>query len=99
MDIEHMRKLSVYYRESDNYRAWVDGTGTGNIRVLKRMNFNLLIGLFKELLVETRKASPGKARIVFYIAPSINEEISDNSKKFLEFCRDCLGIDFEIVIL
>ncbi|MFB3766544.1 MAG: hypothetical protein ACE14P_15035 [Methanotrichaceae archaeon] len=99
MDIEHERGLSVYYRESDNYRAWVDGRGTGNIRILKRVNFRSLIVLFKEMLAETRKANPEKARIVLYIAPSVSEEMSNNSKEFLEFCRVSLGVDFEMVIL
>lgn len=92
-------ELTDYYRESENYRASVDGTGTGSVRVLKRVNFKALVHIFKEMLAETRKVNPGKARIIFYISPSLNEEMSDNAKEFLEFCKDCLGVDFEMVIL
>ncbi len=99
MNVERMREQSGNYWKSDNYRAWVDGTGTCSIRILKRVNFKVLVRLFKEILAETKKVNPGKARIVFYIAPSINDEISDNAKDFLEFCRECLEVDFEIVIL
>ncbi|HWQ18836.1 MAG TPA: hypothetical protein VN455_03600 [Methanotrichaceae archaeon] len=99
MDVEGMAELPDYYRESEYYRALVDGTGTGSIRLLKRVNFKILVRLFKEMLAETRKVNPEKARIVFYISPSLNEEMSDNSKEFLEFCRDCIGVDFEMIIL
>jgi len=94
-----MIEVDNYYRKSDNYRAWVDNTGIGSVRVLKRVNFKELVQLFKEMLSEMKKASPNRPHVVFYISRSLNDEMSENAKEFLDFCRDCLGIDFEMVIL
>lgn len=88
-----------YYRKSDNCRIWVDGAGTGSVRILRRINFRVFIGVFKEMLAEIRKTNPEKVRIIIYIAPSINDDLSDNVKEFIEFCRDCIEVDFEVVIL
>lgn len=54
MGVILMRKMSGYYRESDNYRAWVDDEGTGSVRILNRVNFKIFIGIFKEILTEIR---------------------------------------------
>jgi len=94
-----MIELSNYYKESDNYRAWVDDAGIGSVRVLKRVNFKVLVQLFKEMLAEMKKTSPTSARIIFYISRSLNDEMSENTREFLEFCRDCLGVNLEMVIL
>jgi len=94
-----MIEVSHYYRESDNYRAWVDDAGIGSVRVLKRVNFKALVHLFKEMLAEMKKADPTNAHMIFYISRSLNDEMSENAREFLEFCRDCLGVDFQMVIL
>jgi hypothetical protein len=58
MGIILMEKMSGYYRESDDYRAWVDEEGTGSIRILNRINFKIFVGIFKEILTEIRKVNP-----------------------------------------
>jgi hypothetical protein len=94
-----MIEVDNYYRESDCYRAWVDNSGTGSVRVLKRVNFKELVRLFKEMLTEMKKVSPHRPHMVFYISRSLHEEMSENAKEFLDFCSDCMGIHFELVIL
>jgi hypothetical protein len=94
-----MIEINNYYRKSESYRAWVDNAGVGSVRVLKRVNFRELVRLFKEMLCEMKKISPDRPHMIFYISRSLNDEMSDNAREFLDFCRDCLGIDFEMVIL
>jgi hypothetical protein len=89
----------VFYRETANYRLWVDEAGVGRVRILRRINFKTLASLFEELHAEIIKKNPSKAHIVFYISKSLYGEMSVNSKEFLEFCQSCMGIKFELVLM
>jgi len=97
-----MNDMDVFIRKSANYRVWVDETGVGRIRVLKRINFKTLVALFEELHGEIKKRmseNPGKVHIVFYISKSLHDEMSVNAKEFLGFCQTCMGIKFELVLM
>ena len=94
-----MMEVSHFYLESDHYRAWIDGSGIGNIRILKRMNFKALVRLFREMLTEMDKNSAGKTHIQFYISRSLNDEMSDNALEFIDFCKACRGVNLELIIL
>ncbi len=97
-----MNDRDVLIRKTANYRIWVDETGVGRIRVLKRINFKILVSLFEELHGEIKKriaGNPGNVHIVFYISKSLYDEMSINAKEFLEFCQSCMGIKFELVLI
>jgi hypothetical protein len=97
-----MNDMDVFVRKSANYRIWVDETGVGRIRILKRINFATLVAIFEELHGEIKKRNsenPGKVHIVFYISKSLYNEMSINSKEFLGFCQSCMGIKFELVLI
>ncbi len=91
-----------FVRKTANYRVWVDETGVGHIRILKRINFTTLVALFEELHGEIKKrisSNPGKVHIIFYISKSLYDEMSVNAKEFLGFCQSCMGIKFELVLI
>ena len=97
-----MNDMDVFVRKSVNYRIWVDETGVGRIRILKRINFKTFVAIFEELHGEIRKrlaGNPGKIHIVFYISKSLYEEMSVNAKEFLGFCQSCMGITFELALI
>ena len=97
-----MNESEVLARKTTNYRIWLDETGIGRIRILKRINFKTLVALFEELHGEIRKklaGNPGKIHIVFYISKSLYDEMSVNAKEFLGFCQSCMGITFELVLI
>jgi len=97
-----MNDMDVFVRKSANYRIWVDETGVGRIRILKRINFKTFVAIFEELHDEIRKrlaGNPGKVHIVFYISKSLYDEMSVNAKEFLGFCQSCMGIKFELVLI
>ena len=69
-----MNREDAFYRKSGNYRIWVDESGVGRIRILKRINFTTLVSLFEELHAEIKNriaGNPGKVHIVFYISKSL----------------------------
>ena len=97
-----MNDMDVFVRKSANYRIWVDETGVGRIRILKRINFKTLVAIFEELHGEIKKRiaeNTGKVHIVFYISKSLYDEMSVNAKEFLGFCKSCMGIKFELVLI
>lgn len=95
-----MRDSREFFRAFDHYRVWVDETGVGRVRIVKRINFTTLVRLFEELHAEIKKKNnPGRAHIVFYISKSLYGEMSVNAKEFLEFCQSCMGIQFELVLV
>lgn len=89
----------TFYRESDSYRIAVDDTGAGSIRILKRVNFRTFIFLFKEVYLEMKKKGPARSHILFYVSRSLHDEMSGNTKDFLDFCSTCLDTTFELVIV
>ena len=97
-----MNDMDVFVRKSANYRIWVDETGVGRIRILKRINFKTFVAIFEELHGEIKKklaGNPGKVHIVCYISKSLYDEMSVTAKEFLEFCQSCMGITFELSLI
>ena len=97
-----MNERDVFIRKSANYRIWVNETGVGYIRILKRINFKTLVAIFEEVHGEIKKritGNPGKVHIIFYISRSLYDEMSVNAKEFLGFCQSCMGIKFELVLM
>jgi hypothetical protein len=97
-----MNETDGFVRKTARYRIWVDETGIGRIRILKRINFKTLVALFEELHGEIKKrisGNPGKVHIIFYISKSLYDEMSVNAKEFLGFCQSCMGIKFELVLI
>ena len=97
-----MNESEALVRKTTNYRIWIDETSVGRIRILKRINFKILVALFEEIHGEIRHrlaGKPGKIHIVFYISKSLYDEMSVNSKEFLGFCQSCMGIRFELVLI
>ena len=91
-----------FVRKTASFRIWVDETGVGQIRILKRINFATLVAIFEELHGEIKKRisdNPGKVHIIFYISKSLYEEMSVNAKEFLGFCQSCMGIEFDLVLI
>lgn len=98
---KHINDENIFIRKSSNYRIYVDETGVGHVRILKRINFKILISLFEEIHGEIKKRveNNGKIHINFYISRSLYDEMSTNAKEFLEFCQSCMGIKFELVLI
>ena len=97
-----MNEVHGFVRKTNNFRIWVDETGVGQIRILKRINFTTLVAIFEELHSEIKKkipSNPGKVHIIFYISKSLYDEMSVNAKEFLGFCQSCMGITFELVLI
>ena len=94
-----MIEAGSYFQRSDQYRAWIDGSGTGSIRILKRVNSKMLMRIMREILLEIKKKNSGRSHIIFYISRSLNEEMSDNANEFLEFCKACLDVEFELIVV
>ncbi len=90
---------NTFYRESNSYRIAVDDSGVGSVRVLKRINFKTFIQLFRDLFVEMKKVDPAGSHVVFYVSRSLYEEMSDNTREFIDFCNVCMNTTFELIIV
>ncbi len=94
-----MNEGNSFYRKSGNYRMWIDESGVGRIRILKRINFKTLVRIFEELHAEIKKKNPLVVHIIFYISRSLYDEMSVNAKEFLDFCQSCMGVKFELFLI
>lgn len=90
---------NIFYREASSYRIAVDETGVGSVRILKRVNFKTFIKIFGDLFLEMKKVNPGQAHVVFYVSRSLYEEMSENTREFLDFCNICMNATFELIIV
>jgi len=99
LPVTRMIEAGNYFQRSEQYRAWIDGSGTGSIRILKRVNAKTLMRILQEMLLEMKKTRQGRHHILFYISRSLNDEMSDNANEFLAFCKACLDVDFELIIV
>lgn len=94
-------ETEIFFRVTKKYRIWVDEEGIGRIRILKRVNLKTLMDLFEQVYNQIKKqTSPENIpRIVFYISKSIFNEMSGDSKAFLDFCRNNLDIELDIILI
>lgn len=89
----------AFYRETNSYRIAVDEAGVGSIRILKRVNFRTFIQIFKDLFLEMKKVNPAGTHVIFYVSRSLYEEMSDNTREFIDFCNACMNTTFELIIV
>ncbi|HID26427.1 MAG TPA: hypothetical protein EYP22_01050 [Methanosarcinales archaeon] len=89
-------EIEIFFRVTKEYRIWVDEEGIGRIRVLKNVNLKTLMNLLEQVY---HKINKNKKRIVFYISKSLYSNMSDNSKAFLDFCRNNLDIELDIILI
>jgi hypothetical protein len=94
-----MGNQAVFFRKADTYRVMIDADGIGHIRIIKRMNFRMVLTLFKELYLEVRKSSDNNPHIIIHVSPSLYGEMSENLKEFLLFCSACLNGTFELSVV
>ncbi|HEY3273347.1 MAG TPA: hypothetical protein VGJ92_06270 [Methanocella sp.] len=89
----------ILYRDTASYRITLDRSGTGSIRVLKRINFQTFIRMLKDVCLESRKHHPGTVRITVYIPRSIHDHISGNVKELFDFCNQCTDLSVDVTFL
>jgi hypothetical protein len=94
-----MAENAVFFRKADTYRVMIDNDGTGHIRIIKRMNFRMILTLFKELYLEIRKTPGRSPHIIIHVSQSLYDEMSENLKEFLLFCSACLDGTFELAVV
>lgn len=94
-----MAENAVFFRKADTYRVMIDNDGTGHIRIIKRMNFRMILTLFKELYLETKKTPGRSPHIIIHVSQSLYDEMSENLKEFLLFCSACLDGTFELAVV
>ena len=91
-------EIEIFFRVTKEYRIWVDEEGIGRIRILKNVNLKTIMDLVEQVYHQINK-NKNKKRIVFYISKSIYSKMSDNSKAFLDFCRNNLDIELDIILI
>ncbi|MFQ6062332.1 MAG: hypothetical protein ACE5J9_04050 [Methanosarcinales archaeon] len=89
-------EIEIFFRVTKEYRIWVDEEGIGRIRILKNVNLKTIMDLIEQVYTKINK---NKKRIVFYISKSLYSKMSDNSKAFLDFCRNNLDIELDIILI
>lgn len=93
-----MEPASPCFRKTGSYRVLIDAEGTGHIRIIRRVNFRTLLHIFRDVYLELKKNS-ARPHIVIYLSNSLNEEMSENLRDFLDFVVSCLEGSFEIRIV
>ncbi|MFQ6071414.1 MAG: hypothetical protein ACE5KT_01765 [Methanosarcinales archaeon] len=91
-------EIEIFFRVTKEYRIWVDEEGIGRIRILKNVNLKTIMNLIEQVYHKINK-NKNKKRIVFYISKSLYSNMSDNSKAFLDFCRNNLDIELDIILI
>jgi hypothetical protein len=83
-------------RISDRCRVWMDDMNTGHVRVIKRINFGIIISVIRQIVEIQRKRSDGREIIHIYIPRSLRTIHSDNFQSFIDFADDCCNITIEV---
>jgi hypothetical protein len=86
-------------RKDPCYRVWVDDTGKGHLRIVRRINLKTLISLCRELYINIKKIDGESSVIVIYMPRSLHNEMSDNVHEFLQFCKSCTDTSFELNVI
>lgn len=82
---------------SDRYRAWIDSSNTGHIRVIKRINFSTIITVVQKIVEKQKDKSDKSCLIRMYIPNSLRSIRSDNLESFISFAGDCCNISIEVI--
>ncbi|PWR70930.1 hypothetical protein [Methanospirillum lacunae] len=82
---------------SDRFRAWIDDRSIGHVRVIKRINFCIIISAIRQIASIQKKDSENSQTIRIYIPRSLMSINSENLQVFIQFARDCGNILIEII--
>lgn len=93
-----MEPTNPSFLKTGSYRILIDTEGTGHIRIIRRVNFRTLLHVFRDVYLEVKKNS-ARPHIIIYLSNSLNAEMSENLRDFLDFVVSCLEGSFEIRIV
>lgn len=79
------------------YRAWVDEDNVGHIRILKRVNFILLLSIIRQVVLMQHIPGFLRREIFLYIPESLSGMRSENFCAFIEFTEECCNISISII--
>jgi hypothetical protein len=82
---------------SDRFRVWIDDLSTGHVRVIKRINFGMIISAIRQIASIQRKDLKNNQIIRIYIPKSLRSIHSENLQAFILFAKDCGNISIEII--
>lgn len=82
---------------SDRYRVWIDDENTGHVRVIKRINFGMIISVIRQIVEIQRKESVQTEVIRIYIPRSLRSIYSENLQSFIDFAGNCCNITIEVI--
>ena len=94
-----MNETGREFRNTRSYRILIDKTGTGHIRIVKRINFSTFISLCRETYLALDRTSGLSTRIIIYVPRSVYNVMSDNVREFITFCRSCTDAVFELRLI
>ena len=94
-----MKETGREFRNTKSYRIWIDKSGTGHIRIVKRINFSTFISLCRETYLALDRTQGLPTRIIVYIPRSLYDVMSENVREFVTFCRSCTDAVFELNVI
>jgi hypothetical protein len=94
-----MNETGREFRNTRSYRIWIDTTGTGHIRIVKRINFSTFISLCRETYLALERTQGLSPRIIIYVPRSLYDVMSENVQEFIIFCRSCTDAVFELSVI
>jgi hypothetical protein len=91
------QSISRVILTSDRFRVWIDDLSIGHVRVIKRINFGMIISAIRQIASVQRKNSEKYQIIRIYIPKSLRSIHSENLQAFIQFARDCGNISIEVI--
>nr|WP_319538842.1 hypothetical protein [uncultured Methanospirillum sp.] len=82
---------------SDRFRVWIDDLSIGHVRVIKRINFGMIISAIRQIASVQQKKSERFQIIRIYIPRSLRSIHSENLQAFIQFAKDCGNISIEVI--
>ena len=77
----------------------IDPEGTGQIRIIRRVNLRTIVLVVKELFRELRKNPDKVPHSIIHLSQSLSHDMSDNLKSFPDFSLACMEGTFELRIV
>ncbi|HWQ64191.1 MAG TPA: hypothetical protein VN429_07215, partial [Methanospirillum sp.] len=82
---------------SDRFRVWIDDLSVGHVRVIKRINFGMIISAIRQIASVQRKDLEKSQIIRIYIPRSLKSIHSENLQAFIVFAKDCGNISIDVI--
>ncbi|GEM_PF-3746493 len=82
---------------SDRFRVWIDDLYIGHVRVIKRINFGMIISAIRQIASVQQIGSEETQIIRIYIPRSLRSIHSENLQAFIQFAKDCGNISIEVI--